>query len=91
MPNSAQAMEETEEDHHDSDSLEQVHDLLTALPKNVREVVRLHYLVGLSYEEISSRMGIPVNSIGPLLSRARQKLRMKLQATEETPPTNVAS
>lgn len=91
MPSSVQAMEEADEDHHNTDSLELVHDLLTTLPRNVREVVRLHYLVGLSYEEISSRMGIPVNSIGPLLSRARQKLRIKLQATEESTPTNVAS
>jgi RNA polymerase sigma-70 factor (ECF subfamily) len=91
MPLSAEAAEETDQEHHDTDVLELVHDLLTSFPRKVREVVRLHYLVGLSYEEISSQLGIPVNSIGPLLSRARQKLRTKLQAVEESPPTKVGS
>ncbi len=69
-----------------SDSLEQVHDLLSQLPKRAREVVRLYYLEGRSYEDISAQMGIPVNSIGPLLSRARQRLRSKLQP--DTDPTS---
>ncbi|HEY1860911.1 MAG TPA: sigma factor-like helix-turn-helix DNA-binding protein [Gemmataceae bacterium] len=30
---------------------------------------------GRSYEEISTALNIPVNSIGPILSRARKKLR----------------
>lgn len=80
MPMNHQSMDETISDEDSGDSLEHVHDLLTHLPKGVREVVRLHYLVGLTYEEISSQLGIPVNSIGPLLTRARQKLRTKLQS-----------
>jgi RNA polymerase sigma-70 factor, ECF subfamily len=85
-PMDSQAMLETVADLEDnSDSLEHVHDLLTQLPKGVREVVRLHYLVGLSYEEISAQLGIPVNSIGPLLTRARQKLRVKLQSDSKPP------
>jgi RNA polymerase sigma-70 factor (ECF subfamily) len=65
---------------HNNQSLEQVHELLSRLPRGVREVVRMYYLEGRTYEEISAQLGIPVNSIGPLLSRARQRLRMKLQA-----------
>lgn len=85
-PMDSQAMQETVADLEDnSDALEHVHDLLTQLPKGVREVVRLHYLVGLSYEEISAQLGIPVNSIGPLLTRARQKLRVKLQSDSKPP------
>jgi RNA polymerase sigma-70 factor (ECF subfamily) len=38
-------------------------------------VVRLYYLEGRSYEEISTELNVPVNSIGPILSRAREKLR----------------
>ncbi len=57
------------------ESLEEVEKLLSKLPSREREVVRLHYIEGRSYEEISTAMGIPVNSIGPILSRARQKLR----------------
>ncbi len=80
--------------HHQNQSLEQVHELLAHLPRGVREVVRMYYLEGRTYEEISAQMGIPVNSIGPLLSRARQRLRVKLQAkpapTVPQPDTDVA-
>src|SRR2546430_7008861 len=49
--------------------------LLSKLPAREREVVRLCYLEGRSYEEISTELNIPVNSIGPILSRARKRLR----------------
>jgi RNA polymerase sigma-70 factor (ECF subfamily) len=57
------------------ESLEEVEKLLSKLPAREREVVRLHYIEGRSYEEISTELNIPVNSIGPILSRARKKLR----------------
>jgi RNA polymerase sigma-70 factor (ECF subfamily) len=57
------------------ESLEEVEKLLSKLPSREREVVRLHYIEGRSYEEISAELNIPVNSIGPILSRARKKLR----------------
>jgi RNA polymerase sigma-70 factor (ECF subfamily) len=57
------------------ESLEEVERLLGRLPSREREVVRLHYIEGRSYEEISTELGIPVNSIGPILSRAKKKLR----------------
>lgn len=57
------------------ESLEQVQKLLGKLPAKERRVVRLYYLEGRSYEEISAELNIPVNSIGPILSRARKKLR----------------
>ena len=44
-------------------------------PGREREVVRLHYIEGRTYEEISMELNIPVNTIGPILSRARKKLR----------------
>jgi len=62
------------------ESLEEVEKLLSKLPSREREVVRLHYIEGRSYEEISIAMGIPVNSIGPILSRARKKLRKGIQS-----------
>ena len=37
-------------------------------------VVRLFHLEGKSYREIGSVIGMPENSIGPILSRARNKL-----------------
>lgn len=57
------------------ESLEEVQKLLRKLPGKEREVVRLFYLEGRTYEEISSVLHIPVNTIGPVLSRAKKKLR----------------
>ena len=45
----------------------------------------MHYIEGRSYEEISAELNIPVNSIGPILSRARKKLRTGIQ-TKPTAP-----
>ena len=64
--------------------LEEVERLLNKLPGREREVVRLHYIEGRSYEEISTALNIPVNTIGPVLSRARKKLRQT--ASRGTPP-----
>lgn len=57
------------------ESLEEVSRLLKKLPARDREVVRLYFLEGRSYEEISTDLDIPVNSIGPILSRARKRMR----------------
>ena len=57
------------------ESLEEVERLLRKLSGQDREVVRLFYLEGRTYEEISTELHIPVNTIGSLLSRARKKLR----------------
>jgi RNA polymerase sigma-70 factor (ECF subfamily) len=66
------------------ESLEEVQKLLGKLPSRHREVVRLYYLEGRSYEEISTELNIPVNTIGPILSRARKKLRKDVKSP---PPT----
>jgi RNA polymerase sigma-70 factor (ECF subfamily) len=63
------------------ENLEEVQKLLGKLPTKERQVVRLFYFEGRTYEEISTSLHIPVNSIGPILSRARQKLRKE----EKTP------
>jgi RNA polymerase sigma-70 factor (ECF subfamily) len=65
------------------ESLEEVARLLQKLPSRERSIVRLYYLEGRSYEEISTELNIPVNSIGPILSRAREKLR---QGVKNPPP-----
>ncbi len=57
------------------ESLEEVDRLLRKLSGKDREVVRLFYLEGQTYEEISTELDIPVNTIGAMLSRARKKLR----------------
>ncbi|MBY0525052.1 MAG: sigma-70 family RNA polymerase sigma factor [Gemmataceae bacterium] len=58
-----------------AENLEEVLLLLRKLPAGEREVVRLFYMEGRTYEDISTELNIPVNSIGPILTRARKKLR----------------
>jgi RNA polymerase sigma-70 factor (ECF subfamily) len=68
------------------ESLEEVQKILRKLPAREREVVRLFYLEGRSYEEISSQLRLPVNSIGPILSRARRKLRKDVKGAPTVRP-----
>ena len=56
-------------------NLEEVHRLLGELDGEEAEIVRLYHLEGKTYHEISRDTGVPVNSIGPALSRARAKMR----------------
>jgi len=61
-----------EERISDRDEIER---LLGSLDSPEADVVRLYHLEGKSYREISSQVGMPENSIGPTLSRARAKMR----------------
>ena len=54
---------------------EEVQHLLDGLQGTEAAVVRLYHLEGKTYHEISSAVGMPENSIGPILSRARNKMR----------------
>ena len=54
---------------------EQVERLLGALHGTEAEVVRMYHLEGKSYQQIGAAVGMPENSIGPILSRARNKMR----------------
>jgi RNA polymerase sigma-70 factor, ECF subfamily len=55
--------------------LEEVERLLKRLSGREREIVRLYYFEGRTYEEISTATDVPVNTIGSVLSRVRKKLR----------------
>lgn len=54
---------------------EEVDRLMQGLRDDEARVVRLFHLEGKSYAEISLATGVPENSIGPTLSRVRDKLR----------------
>lgn len=54
---------------------EEVAQMLESLAGTEAEVVRLYHMEGKSYGEISQAIDVPENSIGPMLSRARTKLR----------------
>jgi RNA polymerase sigma-70 factor (ECF subfamily) len=64
--------DEAEARFNDRDEIER---LLEELNGTEAEVVRMYHLEGKSYEEISSAVGVPMNSVGPTLSRARRKMR----------------
>lgn len=55
--------------------------MLEGLSETDATVIRQFHLEGRSYSEISESTGIPANSIGPMLSRAREKLRQSLSAS----------
>ncbi len=57
------------------DNRDQVEQLLLTLHGPEADVIRMYHLEGKSYQEISSSVGMPENSIGPTLSRARAKMR----------------
>lgn len=54
---------------------EEVERLMQRLDGPEKDVVRMYHLEGKTYQEISSRVGIAENSVGPTLSRAREKMR----------------
>ncbi|MBN2024827.1 MAG: sigma-70 family RNA polymerase sigma factor [Pirellulales bacterium] len=54
---------------------EEVQRLLDGLEGTEAQVVRMYHLEGKSYYEISVAVGLAENSIGPVLSRARNKMR----------------
>jgi RNA polymerase sigma-70 factor (ECF subfamily) len=66
-------------DRHDAASAladrEAVEALLETLDTTEARLIRLHHLEARSYGEISRLTGLPVGSIGPALSKARQKMR----------------
>jgi RNA polymerase sigma-70 factor (ECF subfamily) len=61
---------------------EEVERLLERLDGPEKDVVRMYHLEGKSYQEISTQVGMPENSVGPTLSRAREKMR---RASADTP------
>jgi RNA polymerase sigma-70 factor (ECF subfamily) len=58
---------------------EEVEALLAHLADDEARLVRLHHLEARSYGEISRITGMPLGSIGPALSRAREKMKAHAQ------------
>jgi RNA polymerase sigma-70 factor (ECF subfamily) len=61
---------------------EELDQLLGELRGSEAAVVRMYHLEGKSYQEISRVVGMPENSVGPMLSRARSKLRRRAGADQ---------
>lgn len=69
------AIKEPEERMADREEVER---LIQGLSDREAKIVRLYHLESKSYQEISTAVGMPENSIGPTLSRAREKMRQAL-------------
>lgn len=63
--------------HRVLDDREEIAQLLQELPPRDAAAVRMCHLENRSYAEIAAELQIPENSVGPLLTRARQKLNEK--------------
>lgn len=70
--------------------LDEVDRLLRKLSGKEREIVRLFYLEGRTYEEISTETSVPVNTIGAILGRAREKLRKYRRSSTDIPVLTAA-
>lgn len=60
---------------------ELVQRMLEGLPEREASIIQQFHLEGRTYREIGERLGIPENSIGPTLARAREKLRHNLSTS----------
>jgi RNA polymerase sigma-70 factor, ECF subfamily len=59
---------------------EEVQRMIDDLPEREAQVVRLYHLKYQNYRQIGKKLGIPENSVGPILAKARKRLR---EAAEE--------
>lgn len=57
------------------EEFEQLEATIGKLSQHEAQAVRMFHLEGKSYSEIGSYIGMPENSVGPFLSRAREKIR----------------
>jgi RNA polymerase sigma-70 factor (ECF subfamily) len=60
---------------------DQVERMMASLDSSEARIVRMYHLEGKTYQEISSAVGMPENSVGPTLSRARQKMRLAAEGS----------
>jgi RNA polymerase sigma-70 factor (ECF subfamily) len=65
------------------DARETLAGVLERLPADLREVIVLREIEGLSYQEISEVAGVPVGTVMSRLSRARQRLQKVVRAGEK--------
>lgn len=65
---------------------DEVERLLERLEPQEAEAIRMYHLEGKSYAEIAAALGLAENSVGPTLSRARDKIRRaELGANQAAP------
>ena len=57
---------------------EQVRAALDRLDEGYRTIFEMHYLDGMRYKDIAAKLGLPANTVGSKLFRARKLLREEL-------------
>lgn len=71
--------------YDDSEKRQFVHQAIERLPERSRQIVRLHYLSGLSHQEIAAFLGIAPSTVLSHLHNGREQLREQmLPLVEET-------
>ena len=64
-----------EANRYDQNALENIESSLEKLTTTEATAIRMFHLEGKSYSDISVRIGLAENSVGPFLSRAREKMQ----------------
>ncbi|HXX92032.1 MAG TPA: sigma-70 family RNA polymerase sigma factor, partial [Planctomycetota bacterium] len=62
----------------DPEDRERLHAALEKIPSREKLLLKLFYFDGLSYRSIAELLKMPVNSISPLLLRAKESLKRQL-------------
>jgi RNA polymerase sigma-70 factor (ECF subfamily) len=74
LPTNVMGGDGAKAEQHVSDR-DEVERLLNRLDGHEATIVRMYHLEGKTYQEISTATGMAENSVGPALSRAREKMR----------------
>ena len=69
----------------------QLHEALSRLPVEFREVLVLHEIEGWSYKQLASALNVPEATVISRLSQARRHLRQEVLQTSMTPSTGSSS
>ncbi len=62
---------------------DEVERILDELPEKEAEVVRLYHLKYMNYRQIGKQLGISENSVGPILAKARKRMRRAAQSSHK--------
>jgi len=65
-----------------NERIKEVHDIVDKLPVKYKQVLILRYFSGKSYGEMAEIIGKPVNTVGTLINRAKEKLHEEIKMEE---------
>ncbi|HBJ35931.1 MAG TPA: sigma-70 family RNA polymerase sigma factor [Planctomycetaceae bacterium] len=77
LSNQLDRLPQTDRDMTRLDDADEVNQLMLRLDPQEAQVVRMYHLEGMSYEQIGQAIGLSENSVGPMLTRARTKMRQQ--------------